>query len=641
MSLPFPEIDQTCSLLATQLAADRNPEGFWSGQLSSSALSTATAIVAFKTCLKNSQASAAFEDQQLKLRIQNGKAWLTAHQNPDGGWGDTTKSKSNISTTVLCWAALHSETDSNADISASFARASQWLIQKAGGIEAEVVGEAISNQYGKDRTFSAPILTHCALAGCWDEETAWKMVRQLPFELAALPPETYALVQMPVVSYALPALIAIGQAKHFFQPTQNKLLFWIRDRTVPRTLSLLERIQPSSGGFLEATPLTSFVVMSLAGKGLATHPVVLKGMRFLSNSQREDGSWAIDTNLATWVTTLSLNALRGRPSNALSAVDEEATKNHEAKVCEWLLAQQFKTLHPYTQSPPGGWAWTDLPGGVPDADDTAGALRALHQLKAHDPIVVRAAQSGVEWLLQLQNRDGGIPTFCRGWGTLPFDWSSPDLTAHALRAWLVWFNQCNVGLQTRLGRAVTSAVDYLFSSQRSDGSWVPLWFGNEWMGEDENPVYGTSRVLVALQDLLSYCQASGEGNALNPSRSMRASMMEEGAGWLVRNQLADGGWGALEANKASIEETALAVEALAAVIHSLKTGKEAVETSLFRGVEWLLSRVRAGDFPEPAPVGFYFAKLWYWEKLYPLIFSLSAFKAVRNLIKTRLEAAIP
>jgi squalene-hopene/tetraprenyl-beta-curcumene cyclase len=27
---------------------------------------------------------------------------------------------------------------------------------------------------------------------------------------------------------------------------------------------------------------------------------------------------------------------------------------------------------------------------------------------------------------------------------------------------------------------------------------------------------------------------------------------------------------------------------------------------------------------EPSPIGFYFAKLWYYEKLYPLIFTVSA-----------------
>src|SRR4029079_14402375 len=38
------------------------------------------------------------------------------------------------------------------------------------------------------------------------------------------------------------------------------------------------------------------------------------------------------------------------------------------------------------------------------------------------------------WIRDLQNHDGGWPTFCRGWGHLPFDRSGSDLTAHNLRA---------------------------------------------------------------------------------------------------------------------------------------------------------------------------------------------------------------
>ena len=65
-------------------------------------------------------------------------------------------------------------------------------------------------RYGKDKTFSIPILTHCALAGLVD----WKEVQALPFELACLPAKFYKTVRLPVVSYALPALIAIGQVRH-------------------------------------------------------------------------------------------------------------------------------------------------------------------------------------------------------------------------------------------------------------------------------------------------------------------------------------------------------------------------------------------------------------------------------------------
>ena len=116
--------------------------------------------------------------------------------------------------------------------------------------------------------------------------------------------------------------------------------------------------------------------------------------------------------------------------------------------------------HPYTNAAPGGWAWTDLPGGVPDADDTAGALLALHNLGDIDATVRSAALAGIRWLLDLQNRDGGMPTFCRGWSAMLFDRSSPDLTAHAVRAWSVWLEELPAEAP-RLRRAMARAVSFL------------------------------------------------------------------------------------------------------------------------------------------------------------------------------------
>src|SRR5207247_4547137 len=80
-----------------------------------------------------------------------------------------------------------------------------------------------------------------------------------------------------------------------------------------KTLRVLVTLQPPNGGFLEATPLTSFVTMSLASMGLASHVVAQKGAQFLAASARADGSWPIDTNLATWTTTLAINALAHQP----------------------------------------------------------------------------------------------------------------------------------------------------------------------------------------------------------------------------------------------------------------------------------------------------------------------------------------
>src|ERR1700744_2335271 len=79
------------------LLAERTAEGHWVGELSTSALSTATAVSAL--------AMTSSRDHE-KL-IAGGIAWLAAHQNEDGGFGDTVKSFSNISTTMLCRAAFH------------------------------------------------------------------------------------------------------------------------------------------------------------------------------------------------------------------------------------------------------------------------------------------------------------------------------------------------------------------------------------------------------------------------------------------------------------------------------------------------------------------------------------------------------
>jgi squalene-hopene/tetraprenyl-beta-curcumene cyclase len=44
---------------------------------------------------------------------------------------------------------------------------------------------------------------------------------------------------------------------------------------------------------------------------------------------------------------------------------------------------------------------------------------------------------------------------------------------------------------------------------------------------------------------------------------------------------------------------------------------------LERGAAWLAERVEAGNVASPSPIGFYFAKLWYFEDLYPIIFAVS------------------
>jgi squalene-hopene/tetraprenyl-beta-curcumene cyclase len=45
-----------------------------------------------------------------------------------------------------------------------------------------------------------------------------------------------------------------------------------------------------------------------------------------------------------------------------------------------------------------------------------------------------------------------------------------------------------------------------------------------------------------------------------------------------------------------------------------------------RGAAWLAERTNGGrDFPA-SPIGLYFARLWYWERLYPLVFAVAGLR---------------
>ena len=553
------------------LLAERNDAGYWEGELSTSALSAAVAVVALHTV----------DPVEHAETIQRGLAWLVVHQNDDGGWGDTTLSFSNISTSLLCWAAC-----GLADLPETGQKAEGYIQAYVGSLAPAAITEAIKDRYGKDRTFSVPILMCCAICGRLGETPRenWARVLPLPFELAAFPRRWFAVLQLPVVSYALPALIAIGHARFHHIPPRFLPLRWLREWAWKRKASaLLSDIQPPNGGFLEATPLTSFVTMALASSGQRNHPVVQRAVDFILASRRDEAAgltWPIDTNLATWGTTLAMKALHA----AKHPVAPEVTR--------WVAEQQYQERHPFTDAPPGGWAWTDLPGGVPDGDDTPGALIALHQQTAFRGEYRSRAEAGLIWLCDLQNRDGGIPTFCRGWGALPFDRSSPDLTAHALRAFALWEMEVDPTVRARIRVASERALNFLKREQHSDGSWTPLWFGNQHRTDETNPTYGTAMVLLALPHF--------------PEMSDSARRAEN---WLRENRNSDGGWGAGEATPSSIEETALTLSALGID----QAGKDFLDAKTSYGTH----------FPA-APIGFYFAKLWYFERIYPIVWTVNA-----------------
>ena len=567
------KIQRMIDMLREKILAARSDEGNWRGQLSSSAISTSVALFALHISGK---------EENLPY-VRNAVGWLKLTMKPDGTWGDSLESPSNMTATLLTYASLYA-------LGEAPEQTKKYLTDKFGGYSDSHIINGVLNYYGTDRTFSAPILMMCALAGVISD---WEKTPQLPFELSVLPQRFFRFLQLPVVSYAIPALIAVGILR--FRKGKRNLFSPLRESFIPKSLKVLIRLQPNDGGFLEAAPLTAFVALCLTGAGLGDHPVTEKAMAFLKATVRKDGSWPIDTDLSNWVTTLCVKALG----------DDLSDKQ---RMTEIIRRNASAVRHPYTGAQPGGWGWSDLSGSVPDGDDTSGALVALHTLC--EGVYYDEVTNGIRWLMDLQNRDGGMPTFCKGWGKLPFDRSSADISAHAVLAMELWKDQLPEPLKRRCKESILNLLRWIVNAQSAEGSWTPLWFGDQNASDEKSPVYGTATVV----DYLSVSE--------NPAAKMVA---DKGVNYLLSAQNEDGGWGGA---KGIASKATLTARALAALSSHLTEDDKALE----RGVDFLYERYITGRLLEKEPIGLYFSRLWYSEELYSPTFLLYALK---RLIKSK------
>jgi squalene-hopene/tetraprenyl-beta-curcumene cyclase len=331
---------------------------------------------------------------------------------------------------------------------------------------------------------------------------------------------------------------------------------------------------------------------------------------------------------------------------------DRLTPQRDENWLNWLLDSQRIELNPEANADLGGWACSDLSGAIPNSDDTARVLLALAAWRHRFPNLrqhrlLLSAQRGVEWLLARQNSDGGWPAFCRGWNGSSADASACDLTARTVRALFVWrqifaSDQSASSISTRIESAVDAGLQFLEHEQRNDGSFVPLAYGNQYHVDGFNLVYGTAEVLMMYREL-----------ALPET-----DPAQRAARWLLGVQHGNGGWGPPRnspatslsnvyrsnssraevalASLASVEETGLAVAALLPLAGTNQLYARAVHN----GLRWLVDAVEQGRHKLPASIGLRFGKLWYTERLHPLVFATMALsRAVGELAPQRLVAA--
>ena len=186
----------------------------------------------------------------------------------------------------------------------------------------------------------------------------------------------------------------------------------------------------------------------------------------------------------------------------ISLADAALPAEHPAwaRAVQWLLDKEVRRPGDWAIRGPGvepsGWHFQFHNTFYPDLDDSAMVILALQRSPLADhPAVEAATRRGVDWLLAMQNRDGGWAAYDvdidnQVLTKLPFadhnamlDPSCADITARVLEL-----------LGTMGYRAdhpsIRRALDYLWSTQEPEGCWYGRW--------GVNYIYGTWQVLQGL-----------------------------------------------------------------------------------------------------------------------------------------------
>ncbi|PQP91268.1 squalene--hopene cyclase [Paenibacillus sp. AR247] len=351
---------------------------------------------------------------------------------------------------------------------------------------------------------------------------------------------------------------------------------------------MLERIEPD-GTLYSYASSTILMVLALLALGYEReHPVISDAVKGLTAMQcQADGTTTIQNSPSTvWDTALIADALQ----------EAGVAENHPAirQAASYLLSRQQDkpadwSLH-NPDAAPGGWGFSESNTINPDVDDTTAALRAISRLTETDPLYQEAWNRGLNWVLSMQNRDGGWPAFekdtdkhiltwlaIEGAKSAAIDPSEADLTGRTLE-YLGHF----AGLAQR-HEFIRRGANWLIRHQEKDGSWYGRW--------GVCYIYGTWAALTGLA-------------AAGVPASHDA--IQKGVRWLEQIQNPDGGWGEscrsdrimryVPLGASTPSQTAWALDALIAV-------QEQPSPSVDRGVQRLTSLLQQDGGMTAYPTG--------------------------------------
>ncbi|HWJ78165.1 MAG TPA: squalene--hopene cyclase [Niallia sp.] len=331
---------------------------------------------------------------------------------------------------------------------------------------------------------------------------------------------------------------------------------------------MLDRLE-ADGTLYSYASSTFFMIYALLALGHKKEsPIIQKaltGLRSLIDTNGEHAHLENSTS-TVWDTALISYSLQQAGTPVQSETINKATAylltRQHTKAGDWQIHNP--------QTAPGGWGFSHINTNNPDNDDTSATLRALTNAASLHPTIHHAWQLGTNYLLSMQNRNGGWGAFEKNtdWEVLKavpienardaaIDPSTADLTGRVLE-YLGNFAHLN-----KENPHIKRGVDWLLSNQEKNGSWYGRW--------GVCYIYGTWAAITGLI-------------AVGVDRKHPA--IQKGITWLKKIQHKDGGWG----------ESCYSSEKLAYVPLSFSTESQtawAVD-ALIAGGEWKSAEVKAG-----------------------------------------------
>ncbi|MDO8528224.1 MAG: squalene--hopene cyclase [Deltaproteobacteria bacterium] len=337
-------------------------------------------------------------------------------------------------------------------------------------------------------------------------------------------------------------------------------------------------------------PALAYGAMAFKAAGYANDSIqiqtALKALKsFQQKSESDEGAVTIHQQCCispVWDTPWSLVAL----------IEAGLVKTNDPRLLKsgrWLLSKEvtnpmgdwrFKN----SEGEPGGWSFEFKNEYFPDVDDTVEVLTALQYLEIPEAEKRPAMQRALNWLLSMQNDDGGWGAFDKNndldlVNKIPFsdhgaclDPSTPDLTGRVVE-YLLKFG---LGPEEP---PVKKALKFLKNTQEKFGGWYGRWAVNY--------IFGTWCVLTAFEKL--------EKN--HPFHKQ----VERACRWLFSIQNEDGGFSESPESYVTKRYTPYPESVASQTawgVMALISGGHVHSIAVQKGIEYLLRYVEKGDWDE-------------------------------------------